>query len=408
MQKFLKYIIMLLIVLSSNTVYSVMPGVKNKLLIVVILLLITYLYLQISSKNDKVKKSLLLPIIVMGLILPTYILVHSSMWNMSTLVSFVAIFIIESLFLVIFSLSADRDWLKILVNLISSYAFLSFIFYILGTLLNLISATGTVTLLWGASRNITSYFNLYFETQNIYFLGYNMPRNSGFFVEAPVFGLVLALAVSVEVLILNKAFSKRIALLLITLATTFSLSGFLIVFVTYVLFFFKSTSYKENGSLIRILTIISFIFVAIITLIFIIIPAFNEKLNTTSGSLRLDDFTAGFKSWRLHPLVGNGLNNIEVISRFMESPQRFTYVNGQPFYNAGLANSITPIISDGGILLSLLYFLPLVLGLKEKKFRSFTIVLIMSLFIAIYQYTPILIMFLALIQSRQVGRINVE
>ena len=161
MQKFLKYIIMLLIVLSSNTVYSVMPGVKNKLLIVVILLLITYLYLQISSKNDKVKKSLLLPIIVMGLILPTYILVHSSMWNMSTLVSFVAIFIIESLFLVIFSLSADRDWLKILVNLISSYAFLSFIFYILGTLLNLISATGTVTLLWGASRNITSYFNLY-------------------------------------------------------------------------------------------------------------------------------------------------------------------------------------------------------------------------------------------------------
>lgn len=73
-----------------------------------------------------------------------------------------------------------------------------FVFYIIGSTLNLISPTAYVPVFWGEQRIYPTYFYLYFEAQNSFFLGNEYIRNCGIFNEAPMYNMALCIALAIE------------------------------------------------------------------------------------------------------------------------------------------------------------------------------------------------------------------
>ena len=70
-----------------------------------------------------------------------------------------------------------------------------------------------------------------------------------------------------------------------------------------------------------------------------------DKMDTSSGFMRLDNTLTGIKAFLAHPILGVGLENEEALN---------TYANYKTF-SEGLAMGIPVLLGEGGIMLSSLY-----------------------------------------------------
>ena len=102
---------------------------------------------------------------------------------------------------------------------------------------------------WVNGSVTSSYFNLYFETQGINFLGIHFIRNSGIYAEGPMWNLMLSLALMVQALLLSKN-TKREIILVLTIFTVASTTG---IFIVGVLYIYKSLRYLNGWQ--RVITL---------------------------------------------------------------------------------------------------------------------------------------------------------
>lgn len=259
---------------------------------------------------------------------------------------------------------------------------ISIFFWTMGSYLNIINPTGSLNSNWTGEINVyitvPSYYGVYFETQNINFLGLlRIVRNSACFAEAPMANFHFCLALLIELFHKEKTSIRKVVLLCIAIASTFSTTGY-IVFVLALLFKYTSL---EGGKAVKI--------AKIIILPLFIIGIFNgaenllvSKLSSLSGSTRLDDISAGLKAWNDNIIMGNGFGNDLSYQQYMSS------FRGN---NVGFSNSILMILAYGGIYLAAPYFYGIVLSIRKsltsKNINNLFFVIIF-IFLMTFTITP--------------------
>lgn len=345
MKKILIYVISLLVVLDCNSVYVKLYNSQNVLDILLIFsLCLLIAYYMLANKNNSDKKQSLMKVILLILGIIMYSLVYIVFTKVVSKRFIKSFMIILPLFLIIYSQSNN---LKIIISKIPSIVFIlaiiSIFFWILGPITNIINPTNHVTIGWGGVRTINSYFNIHFYTQSASFLGSIIPRNTGMFVEGPMYSLVLTLALLIE-LFINKNHSLiYIIVFLITIFTTVSTTGIVLSVSTIVIYYIFSL--KNKNTLIKFLKILSIPLVLLLG--FNIVNGFlSRKYNSLSYNVRIDDYQAAIKTFQQYPIFGCGFGDETQLHKNMSSFRS---------ENNGFSNSLFLLLAQGGIYLLLIF-----------------------------------------------------
>ena len=232
---------------------------------------------------------------------------------------------------------------ELIEKIIIVIAVVSLTFWLVGSLLGIIQPSGIEYTIWsstdGSEVPINNYFHLYFETQYQRFFDTIIMRNSAIFTEAPMSSFMFCFAFLVE-LFKKKQYNVKICvLLLIAIVTCISTTGYVVAIIAIFMKYVISNTGKNTVASVLKLAIAPFV---LIVIVLVMEYVFESKLQTTSGSLRMDDFVAGFKAWMLHPIMGNGYGNSNSYV-YMMSTFRID--------RKGFSNSLMQILAYGGLYL---------------------------------------------------------
>ncbi len=385
-KEFIEYVLALFIILNCQSVFKVALSKNYYINEVIIVCLSLLIILNIKKmKNNKKKTSMIIFLFFYYM----FCIFFCFMNNVQTYTSFIEVFIIIfPMLYVLYMIDIDcrkRILLKIL-NVMSIIAIISIFFYFFGSILKIVPKFSWLKINWGMIMNIKSYFNLYFESQYINIFGLKIVRNCSVFCEAPMYSLNLILALSINEFIADKPSKLKKILLSIAIATTLSTTG--IILGLGILIYSKIIK-NESGYNKKILKLLSVPFIIVVAAI-IILQFFSEKKNTSSYSTRMDDYNAIYSAWKESIIFGNGYNNDEIIKSHMSVFRK---------YNQGLSSSLV-VLAHGGIYFSCLYILAFIIALmkskKDKKLLGIVIVIVLLFFTTIFQYTVMLINFMAI------------
>lgn len=280
--------------------------------------------------------------------------------------------------------------LKSLTNIIVFFASLSLIMWLMISILKLIQPTQFIELNWGNPHYIPSYFHLYFETQNVSFGSLVFMRNTWIYPEAPIFSFVLSFALMYRSFIENqKITSKKSVILMTTIITTGSSTGFIVLAI--IVFTQIAVYFKKFGRMFFFVTGISVMPILLIVINWVVKQKFTN--NQSSLNVRLEDIVIGFQGLKAHPFIGNGYGDYSVLLEKMTA-ERLTF-NG----NAGFSSGLSLIAAYGGILLLLIYLVPIIkgsiIGIKENiNLLFFSITIFFLLLTTIVQTNFIILMVL--------------
>ncbi len=234
-----------------------------------------------------------------------------------------------------------------LSDIVTVVSVISLFCFTFGTCLGILPGRSTATYDWAeATRTCGTYFHLYYESQSIVFLGKDLVRNCGLFMEAPGFAVFLVYAAAVEFLLREKLRLWRCAILCVTALTTFSAKAILLVVLIGGLRYMIRQSRTILAHRFKLVVLpVVLVSVALVAVVLI-----ADKMTSASYYIRLDDVQACIKTWLTHPLFGTGYWNDESVTPF------FTY---EGRYNDGLSMGFAVILAQGGIYLLALYLLPM-------------------------------------------------
>lgn len=333
--------------------------------------------------------------------LMVYILLYALLQSydrISTIVFSISFFIIAF----VVSCFYERENPQILFkyrNLIVIIAIISLFFWMFGSILAVFSPSGIVYTSWNGTDgssflSIKNYYYMYFETQTTNFAGLTtyIIRNSAIFTEGPMASLNFCLAIAINQL-LDKTENKRKKLFKYILCgavvTTFSVTGYIFLIILSAFGYMKA---HKNSLLSEVIKYCLFVIILFVASLFIV-RLVNQKLSVDSGQLRVDDYIASFKAWKMHPFIGSGLGNDNLIYSYMGSWR-------MKYKLFGLSNSISPIFAEGGLYIAVLYISIFVGGIvrniKNKRIDSlfFLLLVVFLLFSTIFPYQYVLIMIL--------------
>lgn len=294
------------------------------------------------------------------------------------------------------------DTMRKYSNIVLVIAAVSLFFWVFGSLLGRIQSTGSLYTTWTGNDSLkkaTSYFGIYYETQSVTFFGLTVNkivRNTAIFTEAPMASMIFGIAFLDEMLMRDKLNWKRCIILAAAVISTISTTGVTVLIIAIGLrYVFSKSRTKGRLSLKFILLPAAFV-VALVALNFLL----EQKMGTSSGSTRLDDFVAGYKAWMDAPFFGNGYGNSESYQRYMSAFRS---------NNTGFSNSPMQVLAYGGIYLFLPYCLAAVSGLvrlvKRKQWHrmAFYLVFLYAFIITICPF-QMLTFYLFISMARETGR----
>lgn len=171
------------------------------------------------------------------------------------------------------------------------------------------------------SYNSDDHYSIFFFTINT--RGAEL-RNSGFAWEPKGFSNFLALAILINLVRHNfKLLNKKLIVLIVALITTFSTTGYLVVFICFSVFVFMNIKFKHR---LIIIPIILFVFTFVLQQKFILDKIQNE-FETKGGyedllytkrddretfSLgRIGSFIVDFEDFKKKPIIGYGMQRSE-------------------------------------------------------------------------------------------------
>lgn len=400
-QNIIIYILLVLCLLSCNTVYSTcvtkdyrFPELTCFFLLVLVMMNIKHLSYRIITKW-------------LLIFIPYYLLnIIIIFFSVSTdkIISYSVRFLIFVPFLtlvILYDAHRNNIWNIALKfeNLVIFYASISIILWILVGILNIIPATGEIVISWGGEKNYPLYFGIFTTRQVQEFFGRVWIRNQGFFTEGPMYNLVLVIAVCIEVFIapLKKKTGKylregidlrKIVILVIADISTFTVTGMILLIAIAA---FKYCLMPSKSALVGIMKWLGAIVVLILAS-YVANKLFLIKADTGSWEVRFDDFLAGYNAWKNNIWFGNGYDTMDAITHYMSSRRS---------YNMGYSSGLFSILAQGGLVLTLNYLIGfcgyVIYSLKNHRYEliAMLIIVILVLITSIFHYTFILLLLLA-------------
>jgi len=285
---------------------------------------------------------------------------------------------------IIYYYQKDKDSIEELLkkfkNIILVLAVISLVIYIIGPLTNIVQPTGTLYSFW-SNTQVKSYWNLHFLTQYSDEFGIIINKNTSIFTEAPMYSLLLTIALLIETLLENNTNKKKEWIFIITIITTLSITGIISICLIYFLKYMFLT--KNNSFKILLIPLVIFV------IVFIIWQIMMRKMNTYSYSKRFTDIIVCLKTWLSNPILGSGFTNESVQISF----------DGM---NGAFSNSFFSVLAKGGIYFSVIYILPWIRLLKcaikydNKKILIMLIIFMFLFSITLFYYTFLIFKFLAI------------
>ena len=378
-EQVLGYLLALFLILNNQTVFQNSISFNYHIYEITLLLIIVTTLYQIEKYGiyENKFKSLL----NLSFIYYVYLSIISiASVGVDQLVSFWARY--ASLPFVFFYFSSNASYIvkielfRKVVNVMVVISCISLFFWIFGSTFKMITPTGVALFEWGTVNEVSSYFNIYFETQYADWLGIDFFwRNTAIFVEGPMMSLTLIIAITLIYYfddIWHIATWKKF-ILAFAIITSFSVTGYFILWGFVVLKLYRSKKFRA----IMIVMLIPLSLYAIQVMM-------DMKQSTGSYSLREDDYYVGFITWLQNPIFGWGFNNWEALQANMKGRA-----------NDGFSNSIFSVLTQGGILMGLMYFIPILIGITSKEFKRFVVCIVYAiLFISIIFQTAYVNFFL--------------
>ena len=399
----LNYLIALFVTLGSMSIFN--QSIEREYHILPICAVLVGLHLVLFPNLFAWKH--LKKLLIFSVIWCTYLAVYALVEPYDT-ASLIKKFVIMFLLLVYYFYSQDisgnrEKVLRCYTNVIFVIALISLFLWFTASVLHWFHSTGPILIDWGSERKAWGFYNLYFHWQNDFFIhGHRFFRNIGIFTEAPMYSLHLCIALMIDALLNHSASSFRwfrMIILSLTVATTFSITGYLLVaalwvYVIYDLIFALLRSddeaKKKKGKVLVIAVTILGVLLAIAGFLLV-----KDKLASRSGGSRMEDYKIGFKAWRDSVLFGYGYNNQDA---------RLQYASWRRLHRAenGYTNSPMAILCEGGIWLFTAYFLPMVYGIvtsieqRNWKRLVFMVLFVYLFIVTIFNHSILMVAFLAL------------
>lgn len=378
-EQVLGYLLALFLILNNQTVFQNSISFNYHIYEITLLLIIVTTLYQIEKYGIYENKFKFL--LNLSFIYYVYLSIISiASVGVDQLVSFWARY--ASLPFVFFYFSSNASYIvkielfRKVVNVMVVISCISLFFWIFGSTFKMITPTGVALFEWGTVNEVSSYFNIYFETQYVDWLGIDFFwRNTAIFVEGPMMSLTLIIAITLIYYfddIWHIATWKKF-ILAFAIITSFSVTGYFILWGFVVLKLYRSKKFRA----IMIVMLIPLSLYAIQVMM-------DMKQSTGSYSLREDDYYVGFITWLQNPIFGWGFNNWEALQANMKGRA-----------NDGFSNSIFSVLTQGGILMGLMYFIPILIGITSKEFKRFVVCIVYAiLFISIIFQTAYVNFFL--------------
>lgn len=343
--KFVTFILSFLLILNTNSIWTTIPGTKEKFINILYLVLPVCIFFSLLSvKIDSIKFRNILVLTIFFLIYFSIFLIvpvnrASISLGLKLLVSFLS-------FLLYFGLCNDTKKFPLIfeyyINWMVIIGIISLVLWMLVSCMRILQFNSSILSDWstfnGYAARISSYHGIYFETQYLN----NIPRNSAIFPEAPMASLHFLVALSLNFLFCQGKFSKvKNLLLILAIISTLSSTGYIgiVLLFTYKMVFYK---FKNNTlNYLKFLWIIVFLIGSIVVVNLI----FSQKIGSESGNIRKDDYLAAFNAWKTSPIFGVGLVSDTVKN----------YMSLWRSYNLGFSNSLMDVLAHGGLWLLVVY-----------------------------------------------------
>lgn len=318
-----------------------------------------------------------------------YILIFILIKVKENMMGFIYLFLFEfPLFFLLFhflNLKCKKQFMKSYTNLLLFISLISLFFYIFGSVLHILNVNTNLVINWGKVSDIQGYYFLHFNAQKTVIFNRNILRNTSIFVEGPMYALHLLIGTCFSLFFDKKIFNIYTITFGIAIMTSLSITGILLFLF---LIMYKYSIYVNKNVFKYVFFILLIIIGVVLGYVF-----FKDKLTSRSYSIRIDDYIAAIKAWKLNKIFGNGYQNNE---------RTIMYMSNYRLYNVGLSNSFVIVLSQCGLYLTSLYIVPLVYGFIKsiKSNNSFFIVLfilqIFLFFTSAFQYTTLMMFLLAL------------
>lgn len=378
-QKILEYILVICIILEFNTTYCVFPIIKR---IVQIFPIFTLILLILLNNRRSSRTGIYLAIYLVGSIFPLFILNNDS--YVGYCLRFILLLPLFWIFLSQRKLKGLDAYISVplhLSNVITILAAISFIMWLACSIFELIPPTFIMPYQWAPDIYfIPSYYMIYFETQDILFLGEQIFRNSGIFNEAPMYNMILCTAFGIEYFIRPQQSKLRLFILGITILSTITTTGQLFLIAIIAWHLYKNISKRYQ----MLLTFIAPIIVGIIYIVAnIIIETKIESGGEGSVDLRSEDIEYCLKVGMQNPIMGIGI---------IPSENDITWQGIQ----IGRSNSLFTVFARGGVYVLTLYITALLIipFLYFYKYRNVNWLIMMISYFGLFTITISYINFL--------------
>jgi len=401
-QKLFLYIISMIIVITTNSLYGRL-GNNPVLLRTALLLLIIIGIIGIWIKWRLPKRTIGLCVYWALGVAIVYIMIRllsgKNSGGLNNL--FFCLLCITPLFICLLKeANLFNTLLKCFTNVVFLLGITSIALWLAGPIAGIVSVNCTIENTWnglGVLKSTPGYFGLLFETQLSRFGNYILLRNTSIFTEGPMFSFVLSIALVFE-LYLSKEIRKPVVLVLvITILTTLTSTGYIFLIGVSILQVIYSMPEKGPKRNLLILALLILVIAGSIAAMWLL----NEKLGTSSlsGVTRIDDFVAGYRAWLDSPVYGNGLADSDSILSYMSSFRA---------NNLGFSNSPMAILARGGVIFMLLYLIPFLsfFTASEKGYRISGVLIIYLWTITVVWSLPICILLLSIGLSSALSNAN--
>ena len=239
-------------------------------------------------------------------------------------------------------------------NVVFILAVMSLFFYIFGTLLHIIPVTHVLEVIWGANTRAESYMNLHYNIQPLRVFGTVIWRNTGIFLEGPMYSCVLTMSIMTE-LFLKQSRNKwswiKIGVFTVCVITTFSATGcILLAFCSFVYILYDKRINKNFKKVAIALVIVLSVVAG-----WMVLSRITSETNK-SFSVRIDDYRVILDVFKDHPLLGVGYQKSEYIRDHYMTDRGWDYGGSNGFFGpitqCGLVFFVEYIVAFiGGIML---------------------------------------------------------
>lgn len=409
-------IIIVMAFFSMNSVYWNSINNTYKYLIVLVFyscIILTFIISLVFFYHKKSVNFMILMKKILLFLLPISIIFVANVTTRNlTIIDLTDYFIMPCLLMTVFYYYFVQNLLTDLMiyfrKFVTSYAVLSLIIYI-ALFFKIINFNMSIPIEWGWIRSVNGVYGILFNTQgNLNLFGISLLRNSGVFSEAPMYGLVLIIALMIFLFIEqpHQIFSPTLVILMVTIITTVSATGILVGILAVGLYLLP----KLRESKISSIVVAFFIFIGTFFAYNLLLDKFQTS--TQSVSIRLDDFLAGFNAWKNRPIIGYGF--IEGRLRIKDFMQGSRVILGG---NSGYSNGLFMGLVTVGLVGMLVFLIIPIIKYSMKSYYNFcfSICLLVSLnniiFFGTYLYM-VIIFFMTITsiksESRELGGLSIE